>query len=232
MTESLNGISSIATSAPLQELAALWQTQSGTVLQIESTGGVATARRVEQGERFDLVFLAAKPIDQLIAAGHLRPPRVALMRSKVVAAVAAGAALPDIETETALRAAVLSARRIGYSTGPSGDHVLQLLKRWGLDGGDAVVAVQTPSGVPVSRQLESGEVALGFQQRSELMHHTGVTVVGDLPEAVGLVTVFSAGVGIGIGIGSASADAAGAFLDFVRSPAGAAVLRRHGMAPA
>ncbi|MDQ2780763.1 MAG: substrate-binding domain-containing protein, partial [Pseudomonadota bacterium] len=64
-----------------------------------------------------------------------------------------------------------------------------------------------------------------FQQRSELMFHDGVDVLGDLPQAAELVTVFSAA----IGRDSAHADAAGDFLDFVRSPAAMAVLQDHGM---
>ena len=228
MKQPISGISSKATGAALQAAAAVWQQQTGTVLQLELTGGVDAARRVEQGERFDLVFLAAGPIDRLIGDGHLRAPRVDLMRSPMVAAVARGAPRPAIGSEAALREAVLAARRIGYSTGPSGDHVLQLLERWQLAGGAVVEAVQAPSGVPVGQLVASGRVTLGFQQRSELIHHDGVDVLGDLPEPVGLVTVFSAGVGRD----SAQVEATGAFCRFVRSPAAAAVLRRHGLEPA
>lgn len=224
----IKGISSKATGALLRELAAAWQQQRRPSVAIEFAGGVEAARRVEHGETIDLVFLAAKPIDGLIAAGSLRAPRVDLMRSKVVAAVASGAPRPTIGSEAALRQAVLAARRIGYSTGPSGDHVQRLLERWGLADGKAVEAVQAPSGVPVGDLIVAGRVELGFQQRSELMHHDGVDVLGDLPDPVGLVTVFSAGVAVA----SSQAEAAGAFLDFLRSPSASAALRRHGMEPA
>ena len=228
MTEPISGISSKATGPALCELAALWKQQAGLALQIELCGGVDVARRVESGEPFDLVFLAAKPVDRLIAGGWLRAPRVDLMRSPMVAAVACGSQRPDIGSEAALRQAVVAARRIGYSTGPSGDHVLQLLQRWGLHDSQEVQAVQTPSGVPVGELIVSGAVAIGFQQRSELIDRKGVDVLGNLPEPVDLVTVFSAG----IGRDSTRADSAGAFINFVRSAAALALLQRHGLDPA
>jgi molybdate transport system substrate-binding protein len=47
-------------------------------------------------------------------------------------AVAAGAARPDVTGESAIRDALLRARSIGYSTGPSGAHLLRLFERWGI----------------------------------------------------------------------------------------------------
>jgi hypothetical protein len=51
--------------------------------------------------------------------------------------------------------------------------------------------------------IASGEVALGFQQLSELIHVEGIQIVGGLPAAIAIDTVFSAGVVTG----SAHADA-------------------------
>jgi ABC-type transport system involved in cytochrome c biogenesis ATPase subunit len=58
---------------------------------------------------------------KLDAAGCLVPgTRVNLVLSGTSVAVPAGAALPDISSEAAVRAAVLAAPRVSYSTGPSG----------------------------------------------------------------------------------------------------------------
>jgi hypothetical protein len=46
--------------------------------------------------------------------------------------------------------------------------------------------------VPVARLVAQGDVALGFQQLSELLHAPGITVVGPLPPGVQLMTTFSA----------------------------------------
>jgi molybdate transport system substrate-binding protein len=76
---------------------------------VESVGGVDAAKRVAAGEAFDAVFLAADAIDKLMASGHVvAGSRVDLVRSGVAVAVKAGAPRPVIDTEAAVRAAVLA----------------------------------------------------------------------------------------------------------------------------
>ena len=41
--------------------------------------------------------------------------------------------------------------------------------------------------------IESGEVEIGFQQVSELIHEKGIDYLGPLPAEVQKITVFSAG---------------------------------------
>ena len=78
----------MATRALLAELAHAAARQGLATAQIESVGGVDAARRVQAGEAFDLVFLAADAIELLLEAGHLQAgSRVDLVRSSVAAAV-------------------------------------------------------------------------------------------------------------------------------------------------
>jgi molybdate transport system substrate-binding protein len=143
----------------------------------------------------------------------------------VAAAVRQGAAVPDFSSVESLKRAVLEAPRIGYSTGPSGTALLELFKRWGLHEALAPRLLQAKAGVPVAAMVASGEVALGFQQLSELMGVPGITLVGPLPEAVQITTVFSAG----IGVRSRQIDAARAFLSFMTGPQAADAKRQQGM---
>jgi molybdate transport system substrate-binding protein len=186
-------ISSMATRQVLAELAGQWQSASGVEVNIESVGGVDAAKRVQAGEVFDAVVLASDAIEKLSAGGHVvAGSRVDLVRSSVAVAVKAGTPLPDISTESALRSAIEAASTIGYSTGPSGVALVKLFERWGIWDALQARIVQAPPGVPVGTLVARGEVALGFQQLSELMHLDGITVVGTLPEEVAITTVFSA----------------------------------------
>ena len=188
-------ISSMATRQLLCELALKWQHMSGQLVSIESVGGVDAAKRVQAGEAFDGVVLASDAIDKLIAGNFVvAGSRADLVQSSVAVAVKAGALLPDISTEAALRAAVEAAPTIGYSTGPSGVALARLFDRWGLSALVQSRVVQAPPGVPVATLLARREVSLGFQQLSELMHFEGITIVGTLPAAVAINTIFSAGV--------------------------------------
>ena len=225
----LRGISSMATRQVLAELVTAFQQQSGCSAAIEAVGGVDAAKRVQAGEAFDVVILASDAIDKLLAAGHLLPDsKVDWVRSGVAVAVPAGATLPDISTEDAVRQAVLAARSISYSTGPSGVALAQLFARWGIADEIAPRMVQAPPGVPVGSLVAKGEVALGFQQLSELLHVPGITIVGPLPPAIQITTTFSAG----IGALSQQADAARALLAYLASPAAADSKRKQGMEPA
>lgn len=228
MSQRITGISSMATRALLADLTRACEQQTGIAVVIESVGGVDAARRVEAGERFDAVFLASDAIDRLIASGHVAGPRIDLVRSPVAIAVRAGVARPDVSTESALKAAVLAARRISHSTGPSGVHLRRLFERWGIAAEIAPRLVQAPPGVPVGSLVARGEVDLGFQQLSELMSMPGIDVIGGLPGDAQFITTFSAGVCAQ----SAQADTARAAVAFMTSPSTAECKRRHGMEPA
>lgn len=231
MTVALRGISSMATRALLAELLAAVEGQPDARVRVamESVGGVDAAKRVQSGEPFDLVVLASDAIDKLLAAGHLLPgSRVDLVHSGVAVAVRAGAPLPDIHSEDTLKQAVLAARSLSTSTGPSGVALTRLFERWGIAEQIQHRIVTPPPGVPVGTLVARGEVELGFQQLSELMHLPGITVVGALPEAVQITTTFSAG----IGVHTTQPDAARAVLAYLSSARAADAKRRHGMEPA
>lgn len=219
----------MATRLVLAELVTAFQRHSGSRVAIVSVGGVDAARRVQAGEAFDVVILASDAIDKLITGGHLQGgSKVDLMRSNVAVAVRAGAMQPDISTEDAVRSAVLAARSISYSSGPSGVALAKLFERWGIAQDIQDRIVTPPPGIPVGTLVASGEVELGFQQLSELMHLEGICMLGPLPPAIQIVTTFSAG----ICAGSRQVEAVRALLDYMNSPAAAAAKRRQGMEPA
>ena len=218
----------MATRQVLAELATAWQAHSGIATALTAMGGVDAAQRVQAGEVWDVVFLASQAIDQLIAGGHvLADSKVDLMRSSTAVAVPSSAAVPDISTEDALRQAVLQAPTIGYSTGPSGVAVQKLFERWGIAAQVQPRMVQASPGVPVGAMVARGAVALGFQQLSELIHIPGIRIVGNLPQAVAIDTVFSAAVSRG----SVHVQQAQALLAFMASPAAQAAKRAQGMEP-
>lgn len=225
----LKAISSMATRQVLTELAMAYQAATGVTLALESVGGVDAAKRVAAGEVFDIVFLASDAIDKLLAAGHLvAGSRVDLVHSGVAVAVQEGAAAPDISTEAAVRAAVLAAPTLSYSTGPSGVALAQLFERWGIAEDIQSRIVQAPPGVPVGTLVARGEVALGFQQLSELIHVQGIRIAGPLPPEIQITTTFSAGTGVH----SSQAAAVRALLDYMASPQAHGAKLRQGMAPA
>ena len=227
--DAIKMLSSMATRELLSDLVARYAQENGLAVELESAGGVDVARRVQAGEVVDAVVLAAPAIEKLLADDRLqRGSRVDIARSGIGMAVLAGAARPDIGTEAAVKAAVLAARTLGYSTGPSGTYMIQLFERWGIAAQLAPRIVQAPPGVPVASLVARGEAELGFQQLSELLNVPGIDVLGALPDDIQNITVFCGAVSVA----SQKAAAARALLAFLADPAGAATKLVHGMEPA
>lgn len=219
----------MATRQLLAQLTAQWRQRSGLEAGFESVGGVDAAKRVQAGESFDVVALASDAIDKLMTAGCLLPgSKVDLVRSGTSVAVRQGAPWPDISSEAAVKAAVLAARSVSYSTGPSGVALARLFERWGIDDTIKDRIVTPPPGTPVGSLVARGEVELGLQQLSELIHVDGITIVGPLPPAIAIDTIFSAA----IGKDSTRADDARALLAYMASPAADDAKRHQGMDPA
>jgi len=218
----------MATRQVLSALAAACDAATGLALRIESVGGVDAARRVAAAERFDLVVLAEDAMQRLADGGHvLADSRRVIVESPMVVAVTAGIAPPDISTPDALRQALCEAAGIGYSTGPSGTALLQLLERWQLRGALGDRLRQAPPGVPVGSFIAHGDVSIGFQQLSELQQVPGITVLGPMPAGLEIITRFVGAVA------ATSADPATArrVLDCLVDTRHDDLKRQHGMTP-
>lgn len=226
MSGRLAGVSSMATRRILADLAQDYEARTGARVEIRSMGGVEAAKLARAGEPTDIVVLASKVMSALEAEGHLAKGETRdFARSEIAIAVRAGSAPPRVGDEEAVRRAMLSARMICYSTGPSGDHLKALCERWGVPLTRALVA---PPGVPVATLVANGEADLGFQQLSELIDQPGIEIAGPLPREIQSVTVFSAG----ISAISQDPEGARAFVAYLASAETDDAKRRHGMEPA
>ena len=224
----ITGVCSMATRHLLADLARDYEGQTGQAVTMASFGGVDALRRVQSREPFDFVALAADAIERLASEGHVvAGSRVDVARSGVAVAVKAGAPRPDLASGDTLRQAVLAARKVGYSTGPSGVYLAKLFARWGIAETIAPRLVQAPPGVPVGTLIAQDEVELGFQQLSELVGLPGIDIVGALPPDVQLITVFAAATCSA----SRRADDVAGFFAFLRRPQADAARRRHGLEP-
>jgi molybdate transport system substrate-binding protein len=229
MIRRITGLSSMATRHILADLARDYELRDSVAVDIRSMGGVEAAKLVRAGEPTDIVVLASKVMENLETEGHIAKGSIRdFARSEIALAIVTGSRRPSVDSGQAVREAMLEARRIGYSTGPSGDHFLALCKTWGLAESVGARALKAPPGVPVAALVARGDADLGIQQLSELIGQPGIEVVGPLPPEIQAVTVFSAGVSMM----SAEREAAQAFIAYIASAETQGVKRRHGMEPA
>ncbi|MEU8528431.1 MULTISPECIES: substrate-binding domain-containing protein [Streptomyces] len=226
MHRPISGLSSMATRPVLAELSEHIRLADGLSVRFDSAGGVEIARRVREGAEADLLVLAAGALAALENEGYVLPGTARpLWVSQVVAAVPEGAAVPALGSEADLRAALRSARRVAYSTGPSGTALLELIARLGLADALSDRLVQAPPGVPAGSLLADGRADLAFQQHSELMDLPGVVVIGPLPGDTAISSTF----GGGVLAASGRPGPAGEVLDLLGSDAASRVAAARGM---
>ena len=210
------------------ELVPEFEKNSGHKVITTWTGSANIKKQIAAGEVYDLVIVGGPEIDAFIKQGKLVPgSRVDLVKSGVGVGVRAGALRPDISSTEALKKTVLGAKSIGYSTGPSGEHVLALFERMGITVQVKPKLKQVPSGARIGTFIASGEAEIGFQQISELIHAPGVDYLGPLPSDAQKITVYSAG----IHSGAKEQDAAKELVKILASPAAASVIKKYGMEP-
>lgn len=184
--------------------------------------------RLTRGESADVVIMARSALDELTKKGEVvEGSQVDLARSRIGMAVRAGAAIPDISSVATLRRALLDARSVAYSDSASGVYIsTTLFKRLGIEQAMAIKARQIPA-EPVGLVVARGEAEIGFQQMSELLPISGITVVGPIPDEVQEITVFSAGI-----VASGKAHEAGrALIRYLASPASCVAIKQTGLDP-
>ena len=226
-TAGLNLMSSIATREALRELAPMFEQTGGCKVALSFAGGVDIVRRLRAGEGgVDVVILQASAVEELVQAGALAAgSRVDFASSTVGVAVRAGAPRPDLGSGEAVMRALLAAKSIAISSGPSGVYLLGLFERMGIP---REKVVQTKPGMMAGEVVARGEAEIGFQQLSELLPVKGIDFLGPLPNEIQHVTVFSGGVHAG----SVHPQVARELMQFLASPAAAPVLRAKGLEPA
>jgi molybdate transport system substrate-binding protein len=228
MSADLKGLCSMATHHLLTELAGEYRSRGRADIGLTNLSGIEAASRVRAGEAWDFIVIAGEAIATLESEGHVvAGSRTGIASSGIAVAVREGAPAPDLSTEAALRSALDGAKRIGYSTGPSGVYLLKLFERWGIAQAIAPRLVQAPAGVAVASLVARGDVDLGLQQLSEMIHSPGITVAGLLPPAAQSITTFSGGVCARATRPDDARDA----LAFFASPRHDEKRRNHGLQP-
>jgi molybdate transport system substrate-binding protein len=221
-------LSSIATREAYNELVPQFEKASGHKVTTTWAGTTAIMQKMAAGESHDLIIISGTELDELIRQGKVAADsRVTLARCGIGIAVRAGAPKPDVSSAEALKRALLAAKTVGYTSGPSGVHMGKLIERMGIADQIKPKFKSVPSGGTIGTIVATGDCEIGFQQVSEIVHVPGVDFAGPLPPDVQHVTVFCCGVQSG----AANADAARSLASFLSSPGAAAVMKRHGLEP-
>jgi len=199
---------------------------TGHTLVVSSDTVGALRDRISKGERPDLTVLSQVAIETLVTQGHVQPGQTAPMGVVVAGlAVKRGTPVPDISTVEALKKTLLQAKSVAHADGArgatSGLHFAKMIDALGLREALQPKLVILPFGVDVIEGVGEGKFELGASQSSEIVPHTSVTYVGDLPAPFALRTPYVAGVVHNSAKGTS-------LLQFLASPTGHAAFAASG----
>jgi len=221
-------IGSTAMTEFIEAVTPMFEHDSGHKVKASFLSGSVLPVKVKEGAPADLIITTPESVDDLVKAGKVvAGSRVDFIRSSAGVAVKAGAPKPDISTPEAFKNALLAAKSVGISKGPSGLYMVGLLERLGIADAVKAKAVFTEPGQRVGLVIASGQAEIGVQQITELLAMPGIDFVGPLPPALQTTIVYATA-------RSANARelaAADAFVKFLSSKAVVPTARKMGLDP-
>jgi molybdate transport system substrate-binding protein len=215
-----------ALAGPMAEIAPAFERSSGHKLAIEFGATPQLIKLATAPAPFDLGVVPVDVMkDAAARARFAAGPTTDIARVGFGVAVRAGAAKPDVGSPEALKRTLLAAPSIAMlPESAAGAYVLKVFERLGVtDEMKARMKVQsTPGEIPAA--VARGDAELGIFLTNVLMA-PGVELAGFFPAELQQQLVFTAA----LSTDTPRAEAAKAFIDYLRSPAGAAVFKAKGM---
>jgi molybdate transport system substrate-binding protein len=213
----------------LDALRPQFEKETGHKVSLDNATAGTLAKRIEDGEAFDVAVITPKVIDDLARTGRIAPgTRADVAKVGIGVAVKEGVPLPDIATVEAFRRTLLAARSVAYidpkAGGSSGIYFDSLLDRLGI-AGEIRPKARLKQGGYVAELVASGEAEVAVHQISEIVPVKGVVLVGPLPAEIQNFTTYAAAVG-----GRAKdAAAAKSLIEHIAGPAATPILTAKGM---
>jgi molybdate transport system substrate-binding protein len=212
----------------LNELAPQFERASGHKLAIHFDSTPNIIARVTSGTPFDLVVVPVDVFKDAGAKAHFAPsPAIDIARVGYGVIVRSGTPKPDIGTSDALKKILLDAQSVAFlPASAAGAYILKVFDRLGI--AEAMKARTRPQAAPaqIAEAVAKGEAELGVFLVNVLMA-PGVELVGPFPAELQQELVFTAAVAAD----TKEAEAAKAFIDYLTTPAAAAVIKAKGMTP-
>jgi molybdate transport system substrate-binding protein len=221
-------LTSVALTAVLDELSPAFEKKTGHKLVIEYGLAADQKKRIQGGERADLIILTRAMMEDLLKEKKLTADGlVNIAGTPVAVAARAGAAKPDISTVEAFKQALLATKSIVYADpakgGLSGVVAARAIEQLGIADQMKAKTILVP-GAQSGDVVAKGEAELGIAQASEIVPVAGAQLVGPLPGEFAVMTRFTGG----IGAESEAVPAVKALIEFLTGPEAAPVFKAKG----
>jgi molybdate transport system substrate-binding protein len=206
-----------------------FEKQTGHKVVVDNATAGALAKRIEDGEAFDVAVITPKVIGGLLEKGRIAPGTpVDVAKVGMGLAVKEGALVPDVATVDAFKRTLLAAKSVAYidpkAGGSSGIYFDGLLDRLGI-ADEIRPKARLKQGGYVADLVASGEAEVAVHQISEIVPVKGVVLAGPLPPEIQNFTTYTAA----IGANAKDTAAAKALVERIAGAAAAPILKSRGM---
>lgn len=220
MSDVVNILCAGAVQGIVKALQARFERETGATLQVRFGAVGAMKEALLAGEPCDVMIVTDAMVVALQSAGDLGVlPRAPLGRVRTGIAVRSGEALPGIATPEQLKAALLAASAVYFpdpQRATAGIHFASVLAQLGIADDLAARSRTFPNGATAMRELAaSAPGAIGCTQITEILYTPGIALVGPLPDAFELATVYTAA----LAARAAEPMLAQRFIDLLAGPA-------------
>lgn len=220
MSDVVNLLCAGAVQGIVKALQARFERETGATLQVRFGAVGAMKEALLAGEPCDVMIVTDAMVVALQSAGDLGVmPRAPLGRVRTGVAVRSGEALPGIATPEQLKAALLAASAVYFpdpQRATAGIHFASVLAQLGIADDLTARSRTFPNGATAMRELAaSAPGAIGCTQITEILYTPGIALVGPLPDAFELATVYTAA----LAARAAEPMLAQRFIDLLAGPA-------------
>ena len=213
----------------LEAIIPAFERASGHKVTITYLPVPAIGQQIDSGARVDLVIAFSERMDDFIKGGKFPAgSRFEVVRSGIGVAVRSGAPKPDISSTSALKNALLGAKSLAFSRGPTGVHLMTVMERLGIaEQLKSRILMADPGLGSVGALVAKGEIEIGIHGIYELVPVDGIDIVGPIPRDLQKIIVYSATVPAN----AKEPEAAKALVKFFASETAVPLLRTTGMEP-
>lgn len=179
---------------------AAFQKETGDTVKVTFNTTPQIRKRIDSGEKFDVVIAPPAAMDAFAKAGKAGEERVNVGRVGMGVAVRPGAPVPDISNAEALRRSLLEAETLVFNRASSGLYFEGLLKKMGVyEQIESKTTRYADAGSVMEHVLKGKGKEIGFGPITEILMYKekGLRLVGPLPAEVQNYTSYSAAVASG-----------------------------------
>lgn len=212
---------------PFKEIAADFEGTTGHKLVIRY-GTTPELIKMATGTSFDLGVVPQDVMKNSAARAHFAPgPVLNVARVGIGIAVRAGSLKPDISTAEALKQTLLEAQSIAsIPASATGTQLSGIYERLGIAETMTLKTKAQPAPAQIIEAVANGDADLAVFLLN-VITDPRLDVIGPLPSEIQREVVYVSAVAAN----SREPDAAKAFITYLISPAGAAVIKAKGMDP-